>query len=163
MSNFDDAFDEVIGLEGGYVNDPNDTGGETNWGIAKKWHPDVDIKNLTKEDAKNIYWNEYWNPFQLSRLYSVLVATEIFEQAINMGKRQATLHTQQSLKLLGRIISVDGFFGEQTIGNINRLHGGLREAALIKCLNGFQFMRYLEIVSNNPSQKKFFVGWLRRI
>ena len=50
------TFDEIIGLtldhEGGYVHDPKDLGGETNFGIAKRFYPDVDIKNLTKEGAK---------------------------------------------------------------------------------------------------------------
>ncbi len=53
------TFDEIIELtldhEGGYVHDPKDLGGETNFGIAKRFYPDVDIKNLTKESAKEIY------------------------------------------------------------------------------------------------------------
>ena len=54
MSKFDDIIEVVLEHEGGYVNDPKDPGGETNFGIAKRSHPDVDIKNLTKEDAKEI-------------------------------------------------------------------------------------------------------------
>ena len=50
------SFDEIIEVtlhhEGGYVHDPKDLGGETNYGIAKRFYPDVDIKNLTKDEAK---------------------------------------------------------------------------------------------------------------
>lgn len=46
--------------EGGYDNDPDDPGGETHFGIDKRSHPDVDIKNLTKEGAADIYWRDYW-------------------------------------------------------------------------------------------------------
>lgn len=59
--NFDLAFKTTVGLEGGYTNDPDDPGGETKFGIAKKYHPNVDIKNLTLEQAKEIYRKEYWN------------------------------------------------------------------------------------------------------
>src|SRR3990167_3570200 len=106
MNNFNAAFDEVIGLEGGYSNDPNDAGGETNWGIAKRWHPEVDIKNLTKTEAKDIYWLKYWNPLKLALVINSSVTTEIFEQLINMGRYQAILNVQQSLNLLGLAVSI---------------------------------------------------------
>ena len=49
LTDFNDIIEVVLHHEGGYVNDPKDPGGETNFGIAKRSHPDVDIKNLTKE------------------------------------------------------------------------------------------------------------------
>ena len=49
---FEEIIEIVLEHEGGYVNDPDDAGGETKYGIAKRWYPDVDIKNLTKEQAK---------------------------------------------------------------------------------------------------------------
>ena len=52
---FNEIIEKVLEHEGGYVNDPHDAGGETNYGIAKRWYPNVDIKNLTKEQAKKIY------------------------------------------------------------------------------------------------------------
>ena len=51
---FEEIIEIVLEHEGGYVNDPDDAGGETKYGIAKRWYPDVDIKNLTKEQAKKI-------------------------------------------------------------------------------------------------------------
>lgn len=61
-SNFDKAFELVIGLEGVYSNDPDDPGGETKYGIAKRYHQNLDIKNLTLDQAKAIYLQEYWLP-----------------------------------------------------------------------------------------------------
>ncbi len=61
-SSFNRAFELVIGLEGGYSDDPNDPGKATKYGIAKRYHPSEDIANLTLERAKEIYLNEYWIP-----------------------------------------------------------------------------------------------------
>ena len=52
MSEFDKYFEELIGHEGGYVNDPDDRGGETKYGISKLSYPSLDIKNLTIERQK---------------------------------------------------------------------------------------------------------------
>ena len=51
---FDDIIEVVLHHEGGYVNDPDDPGGETNFGVAKRSHPDVDIANLTKDDCATL-------------------------------------------------------------------------------------------------------------
>ena len=53
LTTFNEIIEKVLDHEGGYVNDPTDRGGETNFGIAKRFYPDVDIKNLTKEQAIN--------------------------------------------------------------------------------------------------------------
>lgn len=162
MSSFNYAFTEVIGLEGGYVNDPSDNGLETKWGISKRSYPNVDIKNLTREEAEQIYWKDFWNALLLTKVDSVAVATEIFEQAVNFGRKQAAAHAQRGLGLLGETILVDGWMGDKTIGAINHL-SLVRTAAYLKILTGLQFCKYLEIVTNDPTQKRFFVGWLRRV
>lgn len=155
---FDEAFTEVIGLEGGYINDPNDPGGQTKYGISKRAYPNVDIANLTLEGAKEIYQRDYWDKLKLSAV-SPTIAEEIFEQAVNLGGTQAVLHVQQALMILGKPVYVDGIMGPQTITAM----GGVYERDLLKVLNGLQFMKYWDIASNNPSQKKFFRGWLRRV
>ncbi len=58
--NFCRAISFVLKWEGGYVNDPDDPGGETKYGISKRYHPKVDIKALTKKEAEDIYRREYW-------------------------------------------------------------------------------------------------------
>ena len=52
---FTEAVSVVFKHEGGYVNDRNDPGGETNMGISKRAYPDLDIKNLTQDDAAEIF------------------------------------------------------------------------------------------------------------
>ena len=59
MKSFEEIINKVLEHEGGYVNDPTDLGGETKYGITKRFYPDLDIKNLTKEEAKQIYYNDY--------------------------------------------------------------------------------------------------------
>ena len=54
-------INRILGHEGGYVNDPQDPGGETNWGISKRSYPGEDIKNLTLDQAAAIYRRDYWD------------------------------------------------------------------------------------------------------
>lgn len=82
------AVEFVLKHEGGYSNDPDDPGGETNFGIAKKYHPDVDIKNLTPEKAADIYYNEYWVPSKAcERDFPACVA--VLDTAVNCGVSRA--------------------------------------------------------------------------
>ena len=60
MSAFDYALDFVLREEGGYTNNPNDPGGETNYGICKRNYPNLDIKGLTRAQAIAIYRRDYW-------------------------------------------------------------------------------------------------------
>ena len=92
---FDEIIEKVLEHEGGYVNDPDDAGGETKYGIAKRWYPDVDIKNLTKEQAKKIYHTDYWRrgkcdelPSQLRHIY--------FDMCVNFGRGGAVKVLQQA-------------------------------------------------------------------
>lgn len=59
---FDRVMEFILGWEGGYVNNPADPGGETNWGITKRSYPDLDIRNLTRDQALEIYRRDYWTP-----------------------------------------------------------------------------------------------------
>lgn len=84
MSTFDEAFDFVIGLEGGYSNDPDDVGGETRFGISKRAYPNVDIKQLTLEQAKQIYYRDYWTPAGCNALIPSM-ALLVFDASVNQG------------------------------------------------------------------------------
>lgn len=84
VSDFNSAFEIVVGIEGGYVNDPADPGGETKYGISKRFHPDLDIKNLTLEEAKDIYHSEYWLPSGAADLQQPMDLF-VFDTAVNQG------------------------------------------------------------------------------
>src|SRR6516225_9079499 len=78
----------VFKWEGGYVNDPNDPGGETNWGISKRACPNVDIKNLTRQAAQELYQRDYWNAIDGDALEPALACAAL-DTAINMGVARA--------------------------------------------------------------------------
>ncbi|MBW2607711.1 MAG: hypothetical protein JRD05_08760 [Deltaproteobacteria bacterium] len=162
MNTFERAFRETLGFEGGYVNDPDDPGGETKFGISKRSYPDVDITALTIEQAKDIYCRDYWEVLRLGEILRELIAVEIFDTAVNMGRRTAVKIAQRALNFLGEDLVEDGKIGSKTIGALNRWgHRDVR--ALFICLNGFQFMHYRLITKNNRRFKKFARGWTKRI
>jgi len=84
MSFFDTAFEIVVGVEGGYVNDPKDPGGETKFGLSKRANPDLDIANLTVDSAKPIYSQRYWMKFGCSTMPWV-EALLVFDCVVNGG------------------------------------------------------------------------------
>ncbi len=160
-SKFDNAFDLLMEIEGGYVNHPDDPGGVTKYGISKRSHPDVDIENLTEDGAKAIYKAEYW-PSYMENISDWGVAAEMFEQLVNMNPRTAVKVWQRALNYLGAGIVVDGLFGGVTLRNINEYSRRMR-IPLLKALNGVQFMHFLKLVESGERFKAFSVGWLRRI
>ena len=95
----------------------------------------------------------------MSELYPY-VAKEIFEQSVNIGLSGAIRHAQQSLDLMGYPIDVDGVMGPQTVNTLNMCRD---TETLLKCLNGFQFIWYARLASEDRSQKRFIIGWLKRV
>lgn len=108
MTAFDQAFDILIGHEGGYVNDPSDPGGETKYGISKRAYPSVDIADLTEDQAKQIYKSDYWDKLFLDTAPPPL-ALICFDAAVNNGVSAATKFLQAGLN-----VTVDGVFGSGT-------------------------------------------------
>jgi len=85
---FEKALKFVLKWEGGYANDPNDPGGETKFGICKRSYPELDISKLTLEQAKEIYYKNYWLKSGCDELpypFNIIV----FDTAVNMGRRRA--------------------------------------------------------------------------
>lgn len=166
---FDTAFLDTIGLEGGYVNDPNDPGGETKYGISKRSYPEVDIKNLTLAEAKVIYRKDFWNKLKLDKVDNIQIAGEIFDTAVNMSPVQAVRIIQMALLYLGeQQIKYDGIIGPITLKTLNNWCV-FDPGVLFKCLNGFQFIEYVRITKKRTEKKdwkyghRFSRGWMRRI
>lgn len=108
MTLLEEALTWILKEEGGYVWDRDDAGGETNYGISKRAHPEVDIKNLTPEKAKTIYVSDYWNVikgYALPRPWALTV----FDAAVRMGPFRAICLLQGTL---GE--EVDGIIGPLT-------------------------------------------------
>lgn len=114
MDNFSLAFDFLMKEEGGYVDDPYDPGGETKYGISKSQYPSVDIKNLTLEAAKNIYYRDYWLKAKCE-LMPFEIALSVFDFGVNSGLDDAIPVLQITMG-----VDVDGVIGPETIAAINK-------------------------------------------
>lgn len=77
------ALELLLHFEGGYVNDPNDAGGETKYGISKRAYPNLDIASLTKSDAAEIYLRDYWDACRCSEMPEPL-SLSVFDYAVNI-------------------------------------------------------------------------------
>lgn len=160
MSNkkiFNTAFEYSIGHEGGYVNDPRDRGGETKYGISKRSYPDVNIANLTVEQAKEIYYRDWWKAYNYDRLPDA-VAIKVFDTAINVGARVAHRFLQKACVIWGVSIKIDGLIGGQTVRAVHSIDAD----TLVLSIGILQGDYYLRIVESRPDQKRFINGWLRR-
>ena len=115
MKTFDEIIEQVLEHEGGYVNDPKDLGGETNFGITKRFYPELNIKELTIEKAKQIYKDDYWDKNRVESLPQELWHI-FFDMCVNMGRRTAVKVLQRAAVNRGRDIEVDGGLGPMTIG-----------------------------------------------
>lgn len=159
MSNFDKAFEVVVGLEGGYSNDPVDAGGETKFGISKRAFPSEDIKNLTIDRAKELYKRFYWDRCGADQIKSYNIALQLFDIAINCGVGMAGKLIQRAINETSKVKTrEDGIIGSKTIANIN--------VSDVKILNNNLVAKRIEyyyaIVASKPTQKKFIRGWLNR-
>lgn len=162
---FNAAFLDVVSLEGGVSNHPDDQGGLTKWGISQRAFPDVDILNLTEEECKRIYKEHYWDPLHLDEIQSADVCAELFECGVNQGIGWAAINVQEALNFLGVNVRVDGRLGQATVAAINAytLKSSDHRRALVIAMNGEEYNRYKQIVKNNPSQIIFTRGWMKRI
>ena len=154
MANFEKAINKILKFEGGYVNDKNDSGGETKFGISKKTYPNLDIKNLTIGQAKEIYKRDYWNKIKGDFIKSQKIAELLFDTAINMGIKTAIILAQKCLN-----VKVDGILGKITLSVLNSID----EEKFIYCFKLQRIKRYLWIVKRNKKNRKFFFGWVNRV
>ena len=65
-NNFDQAFERLMGFEGGLSDNKNDKGGLTRYGISQNAYPDINILDLTRDKARFLYKNDYWNRNRLN-------------------------------------------------------------------------------------------------
>jgi lysozyme family protein len=114
---FPQAIKFVLSWEGGYSNDSKDPGGETNFGISKRTYPDLDIKNLTKEQAIEIYRRDYWGKAGCDYLQWPMDMI-VFDTAVNLGVSAALKLAQKNM------IPIDYLFARI------KYYAGLKGAAI---------------------------------
>lgn len=157
MAEFDNAIGTVLKNEGGYVCDPKDPGGETNYGICKRDHPEVDIKALTREEAIEIYRRRYWQPL-FDQIHDQALATELLDTSVNQGPGPAVLALQRAINDLGGHVTLDGVFGSSTLQLVNRLD----PTELLIDFKAEQILRYMDLATTKPDFKRFLKGWIIR-
>lgn len=146
---FDKAFGRVIGHEGGYVNDVRDPGGETKYGISKRAYPNVNIRELTLDQAKEIYRRDYWDRLHLDELPDA-IRYDLFDAAVNSGVSAAAKFLQRAAGT-----AADGVIGKMTISAAN----GMDPQRLDKRMAGYR----LQFLCDLPTFPTFGKGWVRRV
>ena len=143
----------ILKNEGGYCWHKDDPGGETNFGITKARYPNLDIKNLTKEEATEIYYRDYWKPMKLNILNNEDLILHVFDMGVNAGIRTA-------IKLLQRLVGVtaDGHIGLKTAGAVADYNGDVAEEYIKR-----RKLFYVTLVQEKPQLRVFIKGWLKRI
>jgi lysozyme family protein len=137
----------------GYVNDPDDAGGETKFGVAKNANTDLDIKALTWDDAKEVYYKRYWLGGSCDHMPSRLAVLH-FDGCVNHGIKKAGMFLQRAVGT-----TPDGDVGPATLAKVAVAH----ELETCGKVCDFRAQFYRDIVTNKPVQAKYLNGWLRRI
>lgn len=149
------VFDQAVGfvlkdqIEGGYVNDPRDPGGETNFGISKRSHPKVNIKKLTREGAIAIYKKQYWDTASCDDL-PPMVALAMFDCAVNQGVGAARRLLQKALR-----VKADGIIGPKTMAAVEKAD----ELELTVELLSWRLRRY----AFTGNAATYMRGWSKRV
>lgn len=126
MSSFETTFSRTIGHEGKFQANPKDrgnwTGGKegvgelkgTKWGLAAMTYPHLDIANITLEQAKEIYYNDWWLKLKMERWPNVM-KYQMFDAAFNHGIGRANQFLQYAAR-----VKDDGVIGPKTITAVNK-------------------------------------------
>ena len=174
MSNFEKAFAHTLGLEGKYSNNPNDTGGETMWGITKAlaihYGYSKPMREMPVDIAQKIYKVEFWDKLKLEEVakMSPELAIEMFDTAVNMGGAVAVMFLQSCLNSFNRQgklytdIKEDGAIGKTTIDTLHKYYAtrgidGVK--VILKAMNCLQGARYIELGNRRPQNEEFTFGW----
>lgn len=186
------AFDELLGIEGGYVDDPADRGGATKYGISLRFLvaegridrdsdgfadydldmdgdlDGADIRLLGVDDARALYLRCFWERLEADS-FEAPIGEMLFDQAVNGGLKAARKLLQRAInecraRANDPLIEVDGAIGGETrLALIGVLEQpGLGMKALVEAYREAVRDRYRAIVRSNPSQKRFLRGWLAR-
>jgi lysozyme family protein len=155
---FERLIGKVLEREGGYVNDPADPGGETKYGITKRSYPTLNIKNLTLEQAKEIYYHDWWLRLRCGDIQDDQVAQKLLDTCVNVGKTAGVKILQRALCDLGQKVVVDGIIGPQTIDAANRED----PSWLLFAMRTRQAEYYQELIRHNPKLARFWRGWEKR-
>jgi len=149
MIDFTTAIERILGHEGGYVNDPRDPGGETHWGISKRSYPHLNIKALTRDQAKWLYERDFWRPVVLASVNDTALAFQMLDSAVNHGMSNAIRFAQRAAG-----VADDGAWGPVSKAALSRMDR--HDAHLLFMAERFEFWAKLTTFD------AFGRGWTRR-
>tara|TARA_X000001388_G_scaffold77607_2_gene79421 strand:+ start:726 stop:1232 length:507 start_codon:yes stop_codon:yes gene_type:complete len=153
---FNKAVKLILKHEGGYVDHPDDPGGETNFGISKRAFPDVDIKNLTEEKAAEIYKEKYWRKIFGPSLPPAL-AIHVFDYAVNSGVKRASKTLQRLVKT-----KPDGVIGLITVEAVGKHYKKDQVKEQMIFIEQYRASR-MDFLVGLKTFKTFGKGWTRRV
>lgn len=174
--NKDQIFDGIVGREGGFVDDPNDRGGATRWGITEKVARahgyQGDMRDLPRETALTILDADYWTGprFDQVNAISSRIAEELCDTGVNMGPSVPTAMLQRWLNAFNQQgslypdMAADGQIGPRTLAALRLFlakRGDEGEMVLLKALNSTQAVRYLELSEQRQANESFIYGWVK--
>ena len=162
------AVQSVLKNEGGFVDNKNDNGGATNFGISLRFYKmEVDknatietIKTLKEKDAIEIYRRCFWKRFKCDKIGGIL-GVKYFDASVNMGNYYATLCLQRALIANGYVVDDDGIMGEKTLTAISEAVN-TNKKSLLSAYKSELAGYYRWIVAKNKTQEVFLKGWLKR-
>lgn len=146
---FDEALDQLLKHEGGYVWHEDDPGGETNMGISKRSYPQLDIRNLTRDQARAIYLRDFWSPAGCDALPPG-VRGQVFDMAVHSGVKVAVRTLQQACGA-----TQDGILGPRTLQAVLNMPAARVAARFCGAR--------LRLLTGLPTWPEFGRGWARRM
>lgn len=155
MANFSEAIAKTITKEGGdkYTEIENDAGGATKFGISKRSYPHLDIRNITEQQAHEIYKRDYWDRVSGDQINSQIVAETVLDAIVHMGVKTASRMVQLAIN-----VAPDGVIGPKTIAKLNATDANTFKAIFTLAV----IARYARICNQDRTQTKFLLGWLNR-
>lgn len=171
---FDLFVAEVTAIEGGYSDNPDDSGGETNFGItvavarANGYHGSM--REMPLDVAKRIYKTMYWDSLMLDRVYemSPLIAKEMFDTGVNLGVDASGRFLQRCLNVLNLRatlypdLKIDGRIGPMSLYALElflKARGKNGVLAMLRLLNSLQGAFYVELAEKREKDEAFVYGW----
>lgn len=153
MADFHLAIGMVLRHEGGYVSDPDDSGGETKFGISKAAYPHLNIANLSRSEAIDLLYKDFWLPLRCDRMNRQRTALALFDFGVNAGVKRAAMVLQGALG-----VTVDGSIGPVTLAAVEAADD--QKLAMQFTLDRIRF--YAGLAAGRTSRRKFLPGWVFR-
>jgi len=156
------AVQIVLAHEGGESDISGDRGGLTRFGISSREYHDIDVANLTRDDAIAIYYRDFWTAARLGSIPAPLGA-KCFDLAVNIGSPNAVKCLQRALRAVGESVGEDGVIGAATVSASRRANTNAALAAMRSEAAGYY--RTIAALARGPraeADREFLAGWLNR-